>query len=101
MSMRVELSRVSLFVTLWTVAQQAPLSMGFSRQGHWSGLPRPPPGGLPDPETEPAWQVDTLPLEPPGQLLRNSYAHISKRSIRHRGMTLPAYLLRMDHVPFG
>ena len=46
-------SRVQLFVTLWTVARQAPLSMGFSRQEYWSGLPCPPPGDLPDPETEP------------------------------------------------
>ena len=37
-------SGVQLFLTLWTVAPQAPLSMGFSRQGHWSGLPFPPPG---------------------------------------------------------
>ena len=41
-------SRVQLFVTLWTVARQAPLSMGFSWQEYWSGLPRPPPGDLPD-----------------------------------------------------
>ena len=46
-------SCVWLFVTLWTVALQAPLSMGFSRQEHWSGLPCPPPGDLPDPGTEP------------------------------------------------
>ena len=42
------LSRVRLFVTLWTVARQAPLSMGFSRQEYCSGLPFPPPGYLPD-----------------------------------------------------
>ena len=42
------------FETLWTVAHQAPLSMGFSRQEHWSGLPFPPPGDLPDPGIEPA-----------------------------------------------
>ena len=41
------------FVTPWTVAHQAPLSMGFSRQEHWSGLPCPPPGDLPNPGTEP------------------------------------------------
>ena len=46
-------SRVQTFVTLWTVALQAPLSMGFSRQEYWSGLSCPPPGGLPDPGTEP------------------------------------------------
>ena len=42
-------SRVWLFATLWTVARQAPLSMEFSRQEDWSGLPFPSPGGLPDP----------------------------------------------------
>ena len=48
------LSHVRLSVTLWTVARQAPLSVGFSRQEHWSGLPCPPPGGLPDRGIEPA-----------------------------------------------
>ena len=42
-----------LFVTLWTVACQAPLSMGFSRQEYWSGLPLPPPRDYPDPGIEP------------------------------------------------
>ena len=46
-------SRVQLFVTPWTIAHQAPLSMGFSRQEYWHGLPFPTPGDLPDPETEP------------------------------------------------
>ena len=41
-------SHVQLFVTLWTSAHQAPLSMGFSRQGHWSESPFPPPGDLPN-----------------------------------------------------
>ena len=53
-------------VTPWTIAHQAPLSMGFSRQEYWSGLPFPYPGDLPDPETEtrsPALQVDSLPTE--------------------------------------
>ena len=43
-------SGVRLFVTPWTIARQAPLSMGFSRQEYWSGLPCPPPGDLPNPE---------------------------------------------------
>ena len=43
------LSFVQLFVTLWTVAYQDPLSMGFSKQEYWSELPFPSPGGLPDP----------------------------------------------------
>ena len=47
------LSCVQLFVTLWTVAGQTPLSMGFSRQEYWSGLPLPPPRDLPDPEIKP------------------------------------------------
>ena len=46
-------SPVQLFVTLWTASHQAPLSMGFSRQEHWSGLPCLPPGDLPDPGIEP------------------------------------------------
>ena len=47
-------SRVQLFVTLWTVAHQAPLSMGFSSQEYWRGLLCPPPGDLPNPGIEPA-----------------------------------------------
>ena len=47
-------SCVWLFATPWTVARQAPLSMGFSRQEYWSGLPFPTPGGLPHLRTEPA-----------------------------------------------
>ena len=46
------LSRVRLFVTLWTVAYQVPPSMGFSRQEYWSGLSFPSPGDLPNPGTE-------------------------------------------------
>ena len=47
-------SHFQLFVTLWTVACQGPLSMGFSRQEYWSGLPCPSPGDLPNPGIEPA-----------------------------------------------
>ena len=56
------LSHVQLFVMLWTVAHQAPPSMGFSRQEYWSGLPFPSPGDLPNPGIEPrspALQADT------------------------------------------
>ena len=62
------LSRVQLFVIRWTAARQAPLSMEFSRQEYWNGLPFPPPGDLPDPGIEltspasPALAVDSLPL---------------------------------------
>ena len=64
------LSHVRLFATPWTVAHQAPLSLGFSRQEYWSGLPFPSPGDLPDPGVEAgslALQVDSLPSEPPGK----------------------------------
>ena len=47
-------SFVQLLLTLWTVADQAPLSMGFTRQEHWSGLPFPSPRDLPDPGIKPA-----------------------------------------------
>ena len=46
-------SHVQLFVTLWALAHQAPLSMGFSRQEYWSGLPCPPPGDLPNSGIQP------------------------------------------------
>ena len=64
------LSRVRLFAIPWIVVYQASLSMGFSRQGYWSGLPFPSPGDLPDPGIKPrspALQADTLPSEPPGK----------------------------------
>jgi len=56
-------------VTPWTVACQAPQSMGFSRQEYWSGLPFPSSGDLPNPgikPASPAWQADSLLFEPPG-----------------------------------
>ena len=62
--------RVRLFVTPWTVAYQAPPSMGFSRQKYWSGLTFSSPGDLPDPGIEPrspTFQADTLTSEPPGK----------------------------------
>ena len=64
------LSRVRLFATPWTVAHQACLSMGFSRQDYWSGVPFPSPGDLPDPGIEPGsptLQADALTSEPPGK----------------------------------
>ena len=61
-------SHVQLFVTLWTIVHQAPLSIGFSRQEYWNGLPCPPAGDLPDPGMKLCllcllhWQVDSLVL---------------------------------------
>ena len=62
------LSHVRLFAISWTVVYQASLSMEFSKQEYWSGLPFPSPGDLPDPGMEPrspALQADALPSEPP------------------------------------
>ena len=64
------------FETLWTVANQAPLSMGFSRQEYWHGFPFPSPGEIPDPGTKsmsPALQVVTLPLSHQGSPLLWGY----------------------------
>ena len=66
-------SRVQLFAMLQTGAYQAPLSIGFSRQEYWSGVPFPLPEDLPDPGIKPEslcllhWQVDSLPKAPPGK----------------------------------
>ena len=60
-----------LFVSPWTAARQAPLSMEFSRREYWSGLPFLSPGDLPDPRIKPrspTLQVDALLSEPPGKL---------------------------------
>ena len=65
-------SRVLLFAAPKTIARQAPLSMEFSRQEYWNGLPFPSPGDVPNPGIEPrplALQEDSLPSEPPGTLM--------------------------------
>ena len=71
------LSRVRLFAIPWTVAYQASLSMKFSRQEYWSGLPFPSPGDLPDPGIEPgspASEADALTSEPPGKPFPITYS---------------------------
>ena len=79
----------------WTVAHQAPLSMGFSRQEYWSGLPCPPPGNLPNPRIECMslsllhWQVGSLPLVPPGILYIYIYTHIY---IYNRYKVIPSHI---------
>ena len=74
-------SHIQLCANLRNAACQAPLSMGFSRWEYWSGLPRPPPGDLPDPRIEPVsvtsnlhWQAGYLPLVPPGKPCKQSNA---------------------------
>ena len=75
------LSHVQLFATLWTVAHQAPLSMGFSKQEYWNGLSCPPPGDLSHPGIEPTSLMSPalagrfFTVAPPGKpfrLLRDS-----------------------------
>ena len=65
-----EVAQLCLFATPWTVAYQAPLSMGFSRQEYWSGLPFPSSGDLPNPGIEqgsPALAGRFFTTEPPGK----------------------------------
>ena len=81
------LSRVRLFATPGTIACQAPLSMGFSRQEYWSGLPFPSPGDLPNPGIEPgspALQADALSSEPPG---KQDFINIDSKKDLMRRMT--------------
>ena len=76
-------SRVLLLATPWTVAYQAPASMGFSKQEYWSGLRFPSPGDLPNPGIElrsPALQADTLPSEPPGNNQGDAYQNCNEIS---------------------
>ena len=73
------LSCVRLFETPWTVAHQAPLSMGFSRQEYWTGLPCPSPRDFPNPGIKPrssALQTDYLLFELPGKL--HLYTYVCK-----------------------
>ena len=74
-------SCVQLFATLWTVAHQVPLSLGFSRQEYWSELPGPPLGDLPNPGIEPASFTSpvlaggSLPLAPPVKPPNTAYMY--------------------------
>ena len=80
-------SHVRLCVTLWNEASQAPLSMGFSKQEHCSGLPFRSPGGLPNPGIEPgsaALQVDSLLSDLRGALRRKREA-VELPSAKPRG----------------
>ena len=98
------LSRVRLLAILWTVAYQAPPSMGFSRREYWSGLPFPIPGNLPDPGIEPGsptLQVDALISEPPGK--QNYTKKIFMTQINHDGVIthLEPDVLECDEVKWA
>ena len=94
------LSRLQLFATPWTVAHQASPSTEFSRHEHWSGLPFPSPGDLPNPAIEsgsPVLQTDTLPSEPPGNLiLLINYLHTHTQ--RHILITISRWGFPGDSV---
>ena len=89
------LSRVRLFVTPWAVAQQAPLSMGFSRQEYWSELPFPPPGDVPDPGIEPMYPAlagrffTTVPPGKPNLWKSPKYSGLTHQLSRGTIMILP------------
>ena len=76
-------------MTPWTIAHQAPLPMGFSRQEYWSGLVFPSPEDLPDPGTEPtpALQADSLPSEPLGKV-ESANTMIFSGSLKYSGLSL-------------
>ena len=97
------LSRVRLFATSWTVAYQAPPSVGFSRQEYWSGLPFPSPGDLPNPGIEPgspALQADALPSEPPGktqkygtEIKEGLYSWMGRQYFKNGNISQMVYML--------
>ena len=79
-------SCLTLYNPLWTVAHWAPLSMGFSKQESWSGLPCPPPGDLPNPRIEPGssvLQCNSLPLSHQGKPYIYIYIYIYTHTHTH------------------
>ena len=89
------LSHVWLSATRWTVACQTPLSMGFSRQEYWIGLPFPSPGNLPNPGMEPwspALQADALSSEPPSYRTIALISHASKVMLKILQARLQQYI---------
>ena len=89
-------------MTLWIVAGQAPLSVGFSRQAYWSGLPCPPPGDLPKPGIKPrfpALQMDSLPSEPPGKpFSEDAKLSLGDRVLGEERIALLLYQVKGDTV---
>ena len=71
-------SHVRLFATLWTVAREAPWSVGFCRQEYWSGLPCPPPGALPNPRVK---RLSLLPLALAGSVFTMSHSGSPRTTI--------------------
>ena len=98
-------SHVQLFVTLWPVAHQALLSMGFSRQEYWNGLPCPPPGDLPNQGLNLCllcllhFQVVSLPLTWPGKNYWAGWVTFGKKGWLIELMSAGSPLLRTEHKP--
>ena len=98
------LSCVRRFATPWTAARQAPPSMGFSRQGYWSGLPFPSPGHLPTPGIEPGsptLRAGSLPSEPPGKSKNTGVGGLSllQGNLPDSGIELGSRSLHADSLP--
>ena len=74
------LSHVQLFAAPWTVTHQAPLYVGFSKQEHWSGLPFPTPGDLPEPGIKP----ESLGISYIGRQILDRQRHLGSRTAEHR-----------------
>ena len=99
-------------MTPWTVAHQAPLSMGFSRQESWSESPCPPPGNLPDLGIERLsyWQAGSLPLAPPGKAVKIHTINIlkcwqliyfsEKQRMRILHLIMSSLIKPFHHIPF-
>ena len=106
------LSPVGLFANPWAVARQAPLSMGFSKQEYWSGLPCPPPGDLPDPGIKPRtqgsnpgllcllhWQAGSLPLVPPGKPFHDCVIRLFYSHVLLLGTVIIIIIIIFTHMP--
>ena len=94
------ISHVWLIATLWTVAHQAPLSMGFSRQEYWSGLSCPSPGNLPNPGIDPgspALQADSLPLNL--QIALGSMAILKIFILLIQGNRVSFHFFKLSSIP--
>ena len=98
-------SRVQHFSTPWTIAHQAPLSMGFFRQEYWNALPLPPPGDLPNPRIEPTCPVllvDYLPLSHRGSPNCPQLPYSSLLSICHKNCNcVPQKTVQSWYLKFG
>ena len=97
------LSCVRFFATPWTVAYQAPPSMGFSRQECWSGLPFPAPGDLPDPGIEPgspALRADALPSKPQGKPWHHMRAGKISRALLESNLKMKKHNLSNRNVKY-